>query len=206
MNGNFRTFSSIKLLAIIVTFAALLQGCSNGLLTPTDGSISQAPELTDDFINGLQEQYVLQTGDQIFIQVFNDDDLTMKATVGQSGSINYSYLGAVQVEGLTAEQLAESITAKLADGYLRNPSVNITIERYGSFFVNGEVQRPGSYSFEPGLTLAKAVSLAGGMTDRASRNKYYLIREVANEKKTYLINLSQKIQPGDVITIGEGVF
>jgi polysaccharide export outer membrane protein len=151
-------------------------------------------------------QYVLEAGDQIYIQVFDEPDLTMKATVGQSGAINYSYLGTIQVAGQTPEQLSDSITAKLRDGYLRNPSVNITVEKYRSFFVDGEVRRPGSYGYEPGLTLAKAVSLAGGMTDRASRRKIFLTREVNGEKKSYRVEMSQTVEPGDIITVREGFF
>lgn len=152
------------------------------------------------------EQYILQAGDQIYIQVFDEPDLTMQATVAQSGSINYSYLGPIEVAGRSPQQLTESITAKLQDGYLKNPSVNITVERYRSFFVDGEVKSPGSYGYEPGLTLAKAVSLAGGMTDRASRRKIFLTREVQGEKQSYRVEMSQTIEPGDVITIKEGFF
>jgi len=151
-------------------------------------------------------QYVLEAGDQIYIQVFDEPDLTMQATVGQSGAINYSYLGTIQVAGQTPEQLTESISAKLRDGYLRNPSVNITVQKYRSFFVDGEVRRPGSYGYEPGLTLAKAVSLAGGMTDRASRRKIFLTREVDGEKKSYRVEMSQTVEPGDIITVREGFF
>ena len=151
-------------------------------------------------------QYVLESGDQIYIQVFDEPDLTMQATVAQSGAINYSYLGTIQVAGQTPAQLTESITAKLRDGYLRNPSVNITVQKYRSFFVDGEVRNPGSYGYEPGLTLAKAVSLAGGMTDRASRRKIFLTREVDGEKKSYRVEMSQSVEPGDIITIREGFF
>ena len=154
----------------------------------------------------VSDQYVLQGGDQIFIQVFDEPDLTMEATVSQSGAINYSYLGPVQVAGHSPEQLTDIIVAKLRDGYLRNPSVNITVMKYRSFFVDGEVRSPGSYGYEPGLTLAKAVSLAGGMTDRASRRKIFLTREVDGGKKSYRVELSQTIEPGDIITIKEGFF
>lgn len=156
--------------------------------------------------NAQDAQYVLESGDQIYIQVFDEPDLTMQATVAQSGSINYSYLGTIQVAGQTPEQLTESITAKLRDGYLRNPSVNITVQKYRSFFVDGEVRSPGSYGYEPGLTLAKAVSLAGGMTDRASRRKIFLTREVDGEKKSYRVEMSQSVEPGDIITVREGFF
>ncbi len=201
MNGSSHTLGSIKLLVLSLTLTAFLQACAPGVVSPIEESVGI--ETSTDF---QQDQYILQSGDQIYIQVFNDQDLTMEATVAQSGSINYSYLGSIQVAGQTAEQLADSITNKLRDGYLKDPSVNVTIQRYGSFFIDGEVRRPGSYPFEPGLTLAKAVSLAGGMTDRASPRKMFLAREVDGVKKRFSVNLSQRVQPGDVITIDEGVF
>lgn len=154
----------------------------------------------------IAQQYVLQAGDRIDIQVFDEPDLTMKATVGQSGSINYSYLGTIEVAGKSPQQLTEDITEKLRDGYLKNPSVNITVEQYRSFFVDGEVRSPGSYGYEPGLTLAKAVTLAGGMTDRASRRKIFLTREVDGAKSRTRVDMSQAIEPGDVIEIEERFF
>ncbi len=155
---------------------------------------------------GVSDQYTLQSGDRIFIQVFDEPDLTMEATVGQSGAINYSYLGTIEVAGKSPEQLTDDITEKLRDGYLKNPSVNITVQQYRSFFVDGEVARPGSYGYEPGLTLAKAVSLAGGMTDRASKRKIFLTREVNGDRNRYRVEMSQTIEPGDVIEIEERFF
>ena len=78
--------------------------------------------------------------------------------------------------------------------------------KYRSFFVDGQVRRPGSYGYEPGLTLAKAVSLAGGMTERASRRKIFLTRDVEGSKNRYRVKLSQPIEPGDVIEIEERFF
>ncbi len=155
---------------------------------------------------GDADQYILQAGDKIYIQVFDEQDLTMEATVGQSGAINYSYLGTIQVAGKSPQQLTDDITEKLRDGYLKNPSVNITVQQYRSFFVDGEVSRPGSYVYEPGLTLAKAVSLAGGMTDRASRRKIFLTREINGDKSRTRVEMSQTIEPGDVIEIEERFF
>ena len=155
---------------------------------------------------GVSDRYTLEAGDRIFIQVFDEPDLTMEQTVGQSGSINYSYLGTVEVAGKSPEQLTDDITEKLRDGYLKNPSVNITVQQYRSFFVDGQVRSPGSYGYEPGLTLAKAVSLAGGLTDRASKRKIFLTREVNGNKTRYRVDLSQTIEPGDVIEIQERFF
>ena len=171
---------------------AFVSYCFSGLAIAQDQAVS--------------DQYQLQAGDVISIQVFDEPDLTMEATVGQSGAINYSYLGTLAVAGKSPEQLTDDITGKLRDGYLRNPSVNITVLKYRSFFVDGQVRRPGSYGYEPGLTLAKAVSLAGGMTDRASKRKIFLTRDVEGSKNRYRVKLSQPIEPGDVIEIEERFF
>ena len=152
------------------------------------------------------DRYELQAGDKIFIQVFDEPDLTMEATVGQSGAINYSYLGSLAVAGKSPEQLTDDITSRLRDGYLKNPSVNITVQQYRSFYVDGEVSRPGSYGYEPGLTLAKALSLAGGMTDRASRRKIFVTRDIEGNKSRTRVEMSQPIEPGDVIEIEERFF
>lgn len=153
------------------------------------------------------DAYVLGNGDSISILVFDETDLTMDAQIGDSGEINYSYLGALQVTGKTPVQLEREITSALKDGYLVNPSVNVTIKEYRPFFITGEVGRPGSYAYQPGLTLEKAISIAGGLTDRASNRRMYVVRADSpdqDEKKR--IRLSSPVGPGDVIEISEGFF
>lgn len=150
--------------------------------------------------------YVLGEGDKISIQVFDEPDLTMESRVGASGVTNYSYLGDVKVAGKTTQQLEQHITLLLQDGYLVNPSVNVTIVEYRPFYINGEVRSPGSYPFEPGLTLDKAIALAGGLTDRASRRNISIIK-AANSKQTQeKAEMQTKVAPGDIISIKEGFF
>ena len=83
---------------------AFVSYCFSGLAIAQDQAVS--------------DQYQLQAGDVISIQVFDEPDLTMEATVGQSGAINYSYLGTLAVAGKSPEQLTDDITGKLRDGYL----------------------------------------------------------------------------------------
>jgi len=150
--------------------------------------------------------YVLGSGDKIFIKVFDENDLTMEARISASGIINYSFLGQLQVSGRTTEELESSITNQLKEGYLVNPSVNVTIVEYRPFYISGEVRRPGDYPYQPGLTLEKAIAMAGGLTDRASKRKMYLQEQNADSNNKVKINLSQSINPGDIITIEEGFF
>ena len=150
--------------------------------------------------------YELDEGDLIAIQVFDEPDLTMETRVGASGVINYSYLGNVRVKGKSPQQLESDITELLRDGYLVNPSVNVSIVEYRPFYINGEVTTPGSYPYQPGLTLDKAVALAGGLTDRASQRKMYVLRANSKEQKQERVRMNSKIAPGDIISIREGFF
>lgn len=150
--------------------------------------------------------YRLGPGDRIFIQVFDESDLTMTTTIGESGSINYSYLGDILVTGKTALALEKEIVQLLANGYLVNPSVNISIEEYRPFFIYGEVRSPGGYSYQPGLTMEKAIAIAGGLTDRASRRKIFIAREAEGKKSTFKASLSTSVRPDDIVTVKEGFF
>lgn len=161
---------------------------------------------TNAFAQDASERYLLGEGDKIAIQVFDEPDLTLDAQIGASGVINYSYLGDLRVAGKTAQEIEQEITRLLQDGYLVNPSVNVTVEQYRPFYINGEVRSPGSYPYQPGLTLDKAIALAGGLTDRASRRKMYVVSASSTDQKQVKAKMQTKIAPGDIISIKEGFF
>ncbi len=152
----------------------------------------------------LGNSYQLDTGDEILIKVYDEDDLTVETRLNDRGRINYSYLGELEISGRTTREVEELITGKLKDGYLLNPSVSVTVVEYRPFFINGEVSSPADYPYQPGLTLEKAVSIAGGFTDRASRRKIYLLRGESDKRSR--IGFQDRIEPGDIVTVEEGFF
>lgn len=159
------------------------------------------------YAQGVDESsYVLDSGDRISIQVFDEQDLSMEAVIDSNGIINYSFLGGLEVRGKTTEQIEQRITELLKDGYLVNPSVNVTVTGYRLFYISGEVNKPGGYPYVPGLNLEQAVAMAGGMTDRASKRKMYLIKGKSADKRRTRVKFSTTIDPGDTITIEEGFF
>ena len=81
----------------------------------------------------------------------------------------------------------------------------MTVVEYRPFFINGEVRNPGSYPFQPGLTLDKAIALAGGLTDRASTRKMF-VQKASSSDEQAKASLSTPISPGDIISISEGFF
>lgn len=148
--------------------------------------------------------YRLGVGDQISIEVFNEEDLSAEVTLSDAGTISYPFLGEIQALGITIGELSQLITQQLADGYLINPSVNVKVIGYREFYINGQVERPGAYPFQPGLTLQRAIALAGGLTERASRTKQFILRDGQESRKK--VKADVKIMPGDVITINESFF
>ncbi len=148
--------------------------------------------------------YLLGSGDKISIKVFGEEELSAEFSLSDAGTISYPFLGEIEARDMTTGSLSRLISDQLADGYLVNPSVSIEIIGYREFYINGEVETPGAYPYQPGLTLHKAVALAGGYTERASGSKMYVLRDGSNKRQK--IRNNSKINPGDVITIEQSFF
>ncbi|MEH6590025.1 MAG: polysaccharide biosynthesis/export family protein [Halioglobus sp.] len=153
--------------------------------------------------------YTLNTGDHVQVTVFEEPDLSISAVLDDTGAISYPLLGELKVRGLTARELESKITEGLRGRFLINPRVNISIKEYRQFFVRGEVSSPGGFPFKPGLTVEKAVSMAGGFTSRASKSEFYIISDdsvEANNEARKSAKLNSRIRPGDIIHIEQSFF
>ncbi|WP_415897593.1 polysaccharide biosynthesis/export family protein [Neptuniibacter sp. QD72_48] len=160
-------------------------------------SFSKANDLSD---------YPLGAGDLLSITVFGEEDLSLEVRLSDAGTISYPFLGEISTNGLSTGELSEVIRSKLADGYLVNPSVNVAVIEYRQFFIYGQVEEPGAYPYQPGLTLQKAVALAGGFTERASSDKFFVVTEQQANKDPIKIDINHPVTPGDTITIEESFF
>ncbi|RKZ81188.1 MAG: hypothetical protein DRR19_22565 [Candidatus Parabeggiatoa sp. nov. 1] len=147
--------------------------------------------------------YHLGKGDLISIKVFGEEDFSKTTHLSESGTISYPFLGELQLSGFTIKEIEQTITDGLQGDYLVNPKVTVTVLEYRQLFVNGEVKNPGGYAFVPGMTVNKAISLAGGFTDIASREEIFIIREGNTEAAPSLVNLKSYVGPGDIITVKE---
>jgi protein involved in polysaccharide export with SLBB domain len=72
--------------------------------------------------------------------------------------------------------------------------------------VNGEVKRPGGVDFQPGLTLRKAISLAGGFSERANKKQALVISDNDPAREEQEVGLDYKVKPGDIITVQDTFF
>lgn len=153
-----------------------------------------------------EETYKLDAGDKIQIQVYGEEDLSInELLLSSSGTFDYPYLGQISAKGKTPEQLKNEICDGLRGDYLIAPKVRINIVSFRQIYVNGEVKRPGGYEYKPGLTVDKAIALAGGFTDRASR-KAIKISSANNGNKQKKVNLKHTVTPGDIIVIDQSFF
>lgn len=175
-----------------------------GLLALSLCSLSMAAAGSE---SGALSSYRLASGDVISIKVFGEEDLSReKIRLTDAGTISYPVLGELRVAGLTVGDLERIVTDGLRGRYLVNPRVAVTIDEYRPFYVNGWVEKPGGYPFQPGLTVRKAVSLAGGFKERASQNKLFLIRDSDASHTPQKVDLNTAINPGDILTVEESFF
>lgn len=157
-----------------------------------------------------ESSYVLGPNDVIAISVYMEEDLSFEEIrIGDSGLINYPFLGEIRAAGNSVSQFESLIRGGLIEGeFLIDPAVTVRIVQYRPFYIDGEVEEPGGYPFEPGLTLRKAVSIAGGFTERAARRGIEILPEGADEdtEPVQTDNLDISLNPGDIITVEERFF
>jgi polysaccharide biosynthesis/export protein len=84
---------------------------------------------------------------------------------------------------------------------------SIYIPKAGVFYVTGEVKKPDAYKFEEGTTVLKAVTMAGGFTDKASTGRVKIIRrEHGKDEVMEKVKMDQSVLPDDVIVVPESFF
>ncbi|NQZ48903.1 MAG: polysaccharide export protein [Moritella sp.] len=151
------------------------------------------------------DAYVLGPGDQIEFKVYGQDDLTVNTLLSNSGLINYPFLGQIKVTGLSVKKVEQLIYRGLVGDYLIEPNVYVHVTQYRPFYIHGEVNKPGGYSYQPGMTVNQAIALAGGLTDRASEEKVFIYKE-SDKDKQINASLTYRVNAGDTITIEQRFF
>ena len=151
-------------------------------------------------------EYTLGAGDVIQINVFGQSDLNISTRLTNSGVINYPFLGDIKIIGLSISQTEQMIDEGLRGDYLVDPSVSVSVLEYRPFFIDGEINKPGGYPYQPGLSIIKAVALAGGFTERAAKNKVMITRDLNGKEVSIQATEKDLILPGDSITVQQRFF
>jgi polysaccharide biosynthesis/export protein len=150
--------------------------------------------------------YRLDAGDKLRVVVYGQEGLTNTYAIDAGGSITMPLIGAVPARGRTPAGLASAISAKLRNGYIREPSVAVEIEAYRPFFILGEVAAPGQYPYVPNMSVETAVAIAGGFSPRALRDRVTLTHTDHSGSSRLVVPLGTALGPGDTILVGERWF
>lgn len=147
-------------------------------------------------------QYRLGPGDAVRLITYGEDGLTGEFRVSAAGTIALPLVGDVRAAGLTPQELAKSVGQKLRDAkLLRDPSVAAEVTSYRPIFVLGEVNKPGEYPYQPGMTVVTAAAVAGGFTYRAVESYASVVRTVDGHAVEGKATRQTYLQPGDVVTV-----
>jgi len=165
-----------------------------------------APTLAGRIDPSVDQPYLLGPGDKLRVVVFGQEGLSNSYAVDAAGKINMPLIAQVEARDRTTEQLSRVIAARLRDGYVREPHVAVEVESYRPFFVLGEVTAAGQYAYVNGLTVEKAIAVAGGYTPRAQRYGAVVARVVRGQIMHEAVPLSFPVRPGDTITVEERWF
>ncbi len=151
--------------------------------------------------------YQLGAGDMLTIRVLGEPELTLeKIRLTDAGTLSYPVLGEIRLLGLTVGELEKIITDGLRGRYLKNPQVSVQMDEYRPFYVNGMVEKPGSYPYLPALTVRKAFSIAGGLKIRASTEKIYIIRSSDKNQEAIKADMNTPVSPGDTVIVEQSFF
>jgi polysaccharide export outer membrane protein len=152
------------------------------------------------------DSYVLEAGDKIKLTVYDEDDLSGEYTVSPGGMISVPLGGDVSVGGASLTAAEDNVRHALEPKYLKNARVTIELLTLRPFFILGEVEKPGQYTFATGLTVLDAVATAGGFTYRANTHKVMIKHAQDQIEKSYRLTASIPITAGDTIRILERHF
>jgi polysaccharide export outer membrane protein len=135
--------------------------------------------------------------DVVTIRVYGEEDLSGDYQIDSDGGFAYPLLGKVEAGGKTPAQVVAEIRSGLADGYLKNPQVSLLIKEYNSrrVTVYGEVLKAGEFPFTNGMSIAEAISQAGGFTQLADQESVRVKRVKDGLQQTVVV---------DVKSIAEG--
>ena len=163
----------------------------------------------------MSSTYRLKPYDLIDVDVYSEEDLHKPARLGSDGTVLLPLIGSVKVGGLTVAEATNLIAKRYASGFVKNPSVLITVLQYrkSTFSILGQVIKPGIYEIQEGghVTIIDAISLAGGYTPTAAQNAVTDKRVVDGKVTTFKIRAGDmaqnpnvapfEVQPGDSVLV-----
>lgn len=204
----------LRLPFLLCAVVAILGGCGS-----TNTAIPQGIEALPAVRQGETlapplENYRIGALDELSVNVFRESELSVdRVVVDVAGNINLPVVGPVIAYGRTVDEIRTEVTAKLNDRYLRNAEVAVSVIKPTSyvFTIEGEVEKPGTYSIPGQVTLLQAVAIGEGPTNNARLSDVFVFRRVSGQRYAARFNLKDirtaraddpQLLPGDTVVVG----
>jgi len=146
--------------------------------------------------------YQINPLDLIEVKVLQVPDMARSVRVDARGNISLPLIGVIKAAGLTSYGLEQLITKALAVDMLRDPQVSVFIKEFTSqrVTIQGLVKKPGIYEFPGRVTLLQAISMGGGLDEKADQNNVRVISRTvsADGQQTMVYNLEKIQEEGQI--------
>jgi polysaccharide biosynthesis/export protein len=193
-------------------------------------------QISDRISTSLSDGYVVDPQVSIFVQEFRSKKAFIMGEVNKPGfhvlSGNTTFLELLSVAGGVTKDAADKATIKRKSDPTNKEEIIITVDlksllergdtsrdvpimdgdsiyipKTGVFYATGEVVKPGEYKYVEGMTVIKAITVAGGFTGIASKGRVKIMRKVNGKEEIIAkAKMDDPVFPDDVIVVPESFF
>lgn len=109
--------------------------------------------------------YSLSIGDVVSFDFIDDTLPAVELAISNEGELSVPLIGGLKVAGLTVPEALQAMRAEFIERKIFiDPQVSLSVVSFRPIFVLGDVKAPGSFPYQPLLTIEQAVALAGGQS------------------------------------------
>jgi polysaccharide biosynthesis/export protein len=150
--------------------------------------------------------------DVLDVQVWKNEELSRVVPVRPDGMISLPLVNDIRASGLTAVELRQAITQRLAE-YVPSPEVSVMVREVHSVKVAvlGAVRMPGHYEVKSAATVLELIARAQGLNEFADRGRIVVLRQNGTETTRIPFNYRKVaegseqdnfyVRPGDIIVV-----
>lgn len=193
----------MRLLVLIAALSTTSLGCGS------TGPYVWATQLPAEEVGSVD--YTIVVGDVLNVRVFGQEAMSTRAKVRSDGKLSIPFLGDVVVVGKTPAKVAKEVESGLKN-FINSPNVTVTVDEFQptTVAVLGEVAHPGTISLERNAGVLQALASAGGLTENASKDEIFVLREAPVARRIRFTwdsltrgvpNGTFRLRPGDVVVV-----